>query len=111
MSDTSQISQSVELSFELQGKTYTLKSPSEEAEALESAIQRLTSLVKRMEQSTASTPMPADRLLVAVALNILDLLAKTEAERDQLKERAQRMVKEIDDFYSSLNVEENTVET
>lgn len=74
------ISESTTISFEVLGKTYTLSCSKEESDSLRRAVNKLNEYVESMNQHTQTQYVTPDRILVAVAVNVVDLYLKQELE-------------------------------
>lgn len=74
------ISESTTISFEVLGKTYTLSCSKEESDSLRRAVKKLNEYVESMNQQTQTQYVTPDRILVAVAVNVVDLYLKQELE-------------------------------
>ncbi|MCY3627757.1 MAG: cell division protein ZapA [Gammaproteobacteria bacterium] len=81
------ISETTTISFDVLGKTYTLSCSKEESDSLRRAVNKLNEYVESMNQHTQTQYVTPDRILVAVAVNVVDLYLKQELEISTVTER------------------------
>ena len=92
------VSESTTISFEVLGKTYTLSCADEESDSLRRAVVRLNEYVERMNRDLHKQYVTPDRLLVAVAVNIVDLYMKQDQEIASINERVKELTASIREF-------------
>lgn len=97
-----EVNRNVTVTFEISGKEHVLRCNEGEAESLQQAAQKFSEYVDEMSRSTASSYLSTDRVIVAVAVNVLDLLLKREQQLASLQKRVELLNKKVNQFEHDL---------
>lgn len=97
-----ELDRKVSISFSILDKKYTLSCSEEESDALQKSAQQLEEYVIKMQHSMGTQYVSNDRLLVAVAVNLIDMHRKKERELSDIQQRIHSLTKTVSDFDNDL---------
>ena len=97
-----EVNRNVTVTFEIKGKQHVLRCKEGEAESLQRAAQKFGEYVDDMSRSTATSYLSTDRVIVAVAVNVLDMLLKREQQLATLQKRIDILNEKVSQFEHDL---------
>lgn len=97
-----EVDHNVTVTFEINGKQHVLRCKEGEAESLERAANRFREYVDEMSRSTVNSYLSTDRVIVAVAVNVLDMLLKREQQLATLQKRIDSLNEKVSQFEQDL---------
>ena len=97
-----EVNRDVTVTFEIQGKQHVLRCKEGEAESLQRAAQKFGEYVDEMSGSTTTSYLSTDRVIVAVAVNVLDMLLKREQQLASLQKRIEHLNEKVSQFEHDL---------
>lgn len=97
-----EVNRDVTVTFEIQGKQHVLRCTEDEAESLQRAAEKFGEYVDDMRRSTSSSYFSTDRVIVAVAVNVLDMLLKKERQLETLQKRIDSLNDKVCQFENDL---------
>lgn len=97
-----EVDRNVTVTFEINGKQHVLRCKDGEAESLQRAAQKFSEYVDEMSRSTTSSYLATDRVIVAVAVNVLDTLLKREQQLETLQKRIEFLNEKVNQFEDDL---------
>ena len=86
-----EVNRDVTVTFEIQGKQHVLRCSESEAESLQRAAEKFGEYVDDMSRATSTSYLSTDRVIVAVAVNVLDMLLKKEQQLAKLQKRIETL--------------------
>ena len=97
-----EVNRDVTVTFEIQGKQHVLRCTEAEAESLQRAAEKFGEYVDEMSNSTSTSYLSTDRVIVAVAVNVLDMLLKKEQQLAALHKRIDTLNEKVCQFENDL---------
>lgn len=97
-----EVSRDVTVTFEIQGKQHVLRCTEDEAESLQRAAEKFGEYVDDMSSSTSASYLSTDRVIVAVAVNVLDMLLKKEEQLASLQKRIDNLNDKVSEIENDL---------
>ena len=97
-----EVNRDVTVSFEIQGKQHVLRCKEGEAESLQRAAEKFGEYVKDMSRSSSTSYLSTDRVIVAVAVNVLDMLLKREDQLATLQKRIDSLNNKVSQIENDL---------
>lgn len=97
-----EVNRDVTVTFEIQGKQHVLRCSEDEAESLQRAAEKFGEYVDDMSRSTSTSYLSTDRVIVAVAVNVLDMLLKKEEQLASLQKRIDNLNDKVSEIENDL---------
>ena len=97
-----EVNRDVTVTFEIQGKQHVLRCKEGEAESLQRAAEKFGEYVEDMSRSTSTSYLSTDRVIVAVAVNVLDMLLKREHQLVALQKRIDALNNKVSQIENDL---------